>query len=261
MRADVHADAALVNPVAADVRAPPAEPGPLLFARYALPPNTLGYCGPDEAYRLLEHVREGVVDPDLVRLERAFEGAYPYLSLIAAENGIADPLDRRVVEAYWVGNDLLDGVNSRAFAADLERRFQARTPPSERPWLAEPARRGLPVHHNVHVLGVMPRIGLLRAGLAPDLVGMVGSCLIRPARVVSVEAGRLTVMVRPLTLRDRRLTLGPPREEQVASLLDGSAATDDWVALHWGTAVDLVGASARRYLVAITAAAAAGLSV
>jgi hypothetical protein len=213
------------------------EPGPLLFARYALPPNTLGYCGPDEARSLLEHVREGVVDPDLIRLERAFEGAYPYLSLIAAQNGIADPLDRRVVEAYWIGNELLDGVDPRAFAADLERRFRSRTPPTERPWLAEPARRGLPVHHNVHVLEVMPRIGLLRTGLVPDLAAMLGNCLIRPARVLSVEPGRLTVLARPLKLVDGRFSLGSPRSEEVASLLDGTIGPSDLVAVHWGIAV------------------------
>jgi hypothetical protein len=214
------------------------EAGPLLFARYALPPNTLGYCGPDEARSLLEHVREGVVDPDLVRLERAFEGAYPYLSMIAAQNGIADPLDRRVVEAYWVGNELLDGVDPRAFAADLERRFRSRTPPGERPWLAEPARRGLPVHHNVHVLAVMPRIGLLRAGLVPDLAEMLGNCLVRPARVLSVEPGRLTVLARPLEFVDGRLSLGSSRSEEVASLLDGTIGPGGLVAVHWGIAVD-----------------------
>ena len=36
-----------------------------------------------------------------------FEGAWPYLQLIAASNGIAEPLDPRVVEAYWTGNRLV----------------------------------------------------------------------------------------------------------------------------------------------------------
>jgi hypothetical protein len=237
-----------------------AEPGPLLFARYALPPNSLGYCGPDEARSLLEHIREGVVDPDLVRLERAFEGAYPYLSLIAAQNGIADPLDRRVVEAYWLGNELLDGVDPRAFAADLERRFRSRTPAKERPWLAEPARRGLPPHHNTHVLAVMPRIGLLRSGLVPDLVELLGRCLIRPARVLSVEHDHLTVLASPLIVDDGHLALGPLCEERVSSLLDGSLAPNDWVALHWGVAVDALDMSTRRRLDGIARAAATRIS-
>ncbi len=39
--------------------------GPLLFARFAYPPNELGYCGPDAAGELLDHVDATVVDPDL----------------------------------------------------------------------------------------------------------------------------------------------------------------------------------------------------
>ena len=30
--------------------------GPSLFARFAYPPNALGYCGPDDSRGLLEHV-------------------------------------------------------------------------------------------------------------------------------------------------------------------------------------------------------------
>ena len=57
--------------------------------------------------------------PGAVADRRGFEGAYPYLELIASENGIADPLDARVVEAYWLGNDLLEHVGPRARHDDL----------------------------------------------------------------------------------------------------------------------------------------------
>ena len=103
--------------------------GALLFARFAAPPNSLGYCGGNDHRALVDHLRAGVDGPDLVRLCRAFEGAWPYLRLIATSAGIADPLDRRVVEAYWLGNGLLDRVAPAAFAVDLERRFRPRTGP------------------------------------------------------------------------------------------------------------------------------------
>ena len=44
------------------------------------------------------------IDRGLRDLAAGFEGAYPYLELIAAANGIEDPLDTRVVDAYWIGN-------------------------------------------------------------------------------------------------------------------------------------------------------------
>ena len=58
-------------------------PGPLLFVRYAYPPNSLGYCGPADSAALRGYGTAGVVDPGLVQLARAFAGAWPYLELIA----------------------------------------------------------------------------------------------------------------------------------------------------------------------------------
>ena len=50
-----------------------------------------------------------------------FEGAWPYLQLIAAANRIDDPLDPRVVDAYWVGNGLLDKVGAASRSRDTSR--------------------------------------------------------------------------------------------------------------------------------------------
>src|SRR5436190_409542 len=75
--------------------------GSRMFVRYAYPPNALGYCGPD-GFR--DYAEAGVVDQGLVQQVQAFSGAWPYLELISAGCDIKDPLDRRVVEAYWVGN-------------------------------------------------------------------------------------------------------------------------------------------------------------
>ncbi len=85
----------------------------LLFGRYAFPPNQLGYCGAPDYLALFEYVAQHRADKGLIELERRFEGAYPYLQLIAQANGIPDPFDRRVVEAYWIGNACLDGVEPR----------------------------------------------------------------------------------------------------------------------------------------------------
>ena len=60
--------------------------GPLLFARYAYPPNALGLCGADETRTLLEYGDAHVSDGGLSELARTFHGAWPYLSLIAHAN-------------------------------------------------------------------------------------------------------------------------------------------------------------------------------
>jgi len=92
--------------------------GPLMFVRYAYPPNALGYCGPADFAAFREYAVAGVVDRGLVQLAQAFAGAWPYLELIATGCGIGDPLDRRVVEAYWVGNDLQATVEYRPLCWD-----------------------------------------------------------------------------------------------------------------------------------------------
>ena len=89
------------------------ESGATRFARYAFPPNELGYCGPDDASVLLQHATYGGGTVEVAARARQFEGAWAYLSALSDATGL-EPLDPLVVEAYWVGNDLLDKVDPQA---------------------------------------------------------------------------------------------------------------------------------------------------
>jgi hypothetical protein len=84
-----------------DTPAPPLD-GTLRFIRYGFMPNRLRYCGGDDHPTLFQYGLAGVSDGGLTPLLRRFTGALPYLQLIARANGIADPFDPRVVEAYWI---------------------------------------------------------------------------------------------------------------------------------------------------------------
>jgi hypothetical protein len=206
--------------------------GPLAFARFAAPPNVLGYCGGDDHATLVEHLRLGLDGEELLRLCRAFEGAWPYLELIAGAAGIVDPLDPRVVEAYWLGNGLLDRVPPRAFGEHLRARFRGRTARNEWPWLADKPGSGAVPHHSFHVLEVMPRIGMLREGMLAALLPAMEQCLIRPATVLASSPGELTVAVPPLLHIDGGLRFGPAVEARVTAV--GPAPRPDTaVAVHW----------------------------
>ena len=89
--------------------AAPEVTGPVLFARYAFPPNHHGYCGPADTTGFLQLGLAGD-DRGLRAMAQEFAGAWPYLELIAHGTGLDDPLDRRVVEAYWVGSPRLDRI-------------------------------------------------------------------------------------------------------------------------------------------------------
>ena len=93
------------------------------FIRYAFMPNRLRYCGGDDNRTLFQYGIEHVIDGGLPSVLRRFTGAFPYLQLIARSNGISDPFDQRVVEAYWIGNDLLNHVEARLLCDSLLERF------------------------------------------------------------------------------------------------------------------------------------------
>ena len=75
---------------------------------------------------------------------RGFAGAWPYLELIARETGVAQPLDQRVVEAYWLGSSLLQRVEMSSFGRALFDRFRSRAGALQRSVSAEACGRGSP---------------------------------------------------------------------------------------------------------------------
>src|SRR6478672_6938187 len=169
--------------------------GPVLFARYAYGPNRFGYCGPDDADELLEAGAAGQ-DRVLRALAQRFEGAYPYLALIARSAGIADPLDRRVVEAYWLGSELLRAVPASAFGASIDERFRDRVRPTDWRWLATKPIDGAKPVHAFHVLDVFPRVGLIRGGQIDGVLQVMDSCRIPATSCRSTGRGHATASTR-----------------------------------------------------------------
>jgi len=227
-------------------------PGPLLFARYAFPPNERGYCGPADHAALHGYGMAGVSDPGLVLLARAFAGAWPYLQLIAAANRIADPLDARVVAAYWVGNSLLDNAPMSDFGPFLEEAFRPR---AGRGWapIAGTVVAGAVPHHSFHVFCVYPWTGLLRAGRSEPSLHVLDRCRIGWGRVVSApDDGTVLVRQHPLTWDGRSFGLGPaePRPARIGFV--ASLAPGDWVSLHWDCVCDRLTSAQVRTLSGLT---------
>ncbi len=216
-------------------------PGPVRFAHFAYPPNVLGYCGPDDHRGLLEQGATGAGQPiderGLRELARGFEGAWPYLELIAAANRIGDPLDDLVVEAYWIGNRLLDRVDAELLGRSMEERFRA---PAGRSFehLGASVADGARPHHQFHVFAVYPWVGLLRSGHVDAALHVLDRCRIRWGRIVATTPGEALVRCRPLAWDGSHLTLGAARTERAIVADDGYSFVADlgageWVALHW----------------------------
>lgn len=208
--------------------------GQLRFIRYGFMPNRLRYCGGDENRTLFEYGVENVVDGGLTALLQSFTGALPYLKLIAHENGIADPFDARVVDAYWIGNDLLRRVEVRQLYDALRARYGKQLQGKALDLVLSKAPAGARPHHNFHVFDVHSRTGQLEHSLET-----MDQCRVSWGRVTQVNGPELTVERQPLLLEQGKLVLGSARPVTVVRQIEGRGFADDarvgdWISLHWG---------------------------
>jgi hypothetical protein len=214
--------------------------GMVRFIRYGFMPNRLRYCGDDENRLLFDHALEEVVDGSLKGHLQKFTGALRYLQLIARANGFADPFDPRVVDAYWIGNDLLDRVEVRQLYDSLLERFDKQLQGRTRDLVLGKAPAGARPHHSFHVLDVHSRVGELGQSLAT-----MDHCRVSWGTVVDVAGGELVVDRVPLLLEQGKLVLGRPTRERVMRQIDGrgfvdGARTGDVVSIHWGWACEVL---------------------
>ena len=208
--------------------------GAVLFARYAYPPNQLGYCGPGDPDVLLEHGSAGSGDDAIAARARQFDGAWVYLELIAQAAGIDDPLDPRVVRAYWIGGELLDQVDPSVLLDRLRIVFRDQVGGY---WNRIDRTDRALAHHSFQVLAVYPWVPLL-ASAGTTALSVLDQCRIRWGRIERIDGEQATVRSQPLVWDSRRLSLGEERDE-TARWSDGGRSLSapltpgDRVALHW----------------------------
>jgi len=225
------------------------EDGLLTFARYAFPPNLLNLCGPNENRELFDTLAQGDSGPELKNLLVRFEGAVPYLRLIAEKNGIKNIFDPRVVEAYWLGNALLNKVEVRDIYSNIEKRFKRAMKPKEWFWIVSESIQGAKPFHGFHVFDVYRRVGLLRSNETKNFLATMDMCRVAWGRVESVNPGRenkknpsfglALVKYNPLKFGGGKMRLG---EEKIrrSFLLDNSIKPGDAVSLHWDYVCDKI---------------------
>ena len=194
--------------------------GLLRCARYSFAPNKLRYCGPDKNKELEAYLKVRVEDRGLKQLLNDFQVMYPYLKLIADENGINDPFDEQVVEAYWLGNELLDSVSLKSFF----NHSQPRLTKKDLRWFEVKLGRGAKPNHNFHVFNFWKRTGHL-ARL--QTVETMDNCRISAGEVVDLN----NVKTNRLVYQHGQLSFEPAIKE-VQSLENGYKP-GDLVTIHW----------------------------
>jgi hypothetical protein len=213
--------------------------GMLRCARYAFSPNKLKYCGPnDKNFQLFSHITEGVEDQGLVEILDDFSAMYPYLQLIARENNIVDPLDERVVEAYWIGNELLEGVKSKGFFDYLKegKYTKEKIKPKDLKWIVDKVPMGAKVHHSFHVFNVWSKTD---HEAKSQMVSTMNSCRISWGEIKSKEKSKLKVKTQELVYEEGKLKLVPKKIREVSWRIgDKELIKDikkgDLITIHWG---------------------------
>jgi hypothetical protein len=223
--------------------------GYTLFARYAFPPNELGYCGPADSNVLLR----GDNPDDVAAHAKEFDGAWPYLRAIAEAAGKPDALDADAVRSYWVGGPHLDMVDPRALLNRLRRAFTGQATGLLHD-IDEP--RGVLAHHSFHVLVVYPWVRFLDVDAATALK-VLQDCRIRWGTVDSVDGEHAVIVSNPLEFTDGALSLGPPMPERVRWTRDSLSlipppAPGDVVSAHWDWACGVLREDERTALATAT---------
>jgi hypothetical protein len=217
------------------IEAPSAQAGLLRFIHYSFMPNRLGYCGPDRNQLLFDHAIAGEADRSLLPTLTQFLGPMPYLRAVARGAGLRDPFDERVVEAYWVGNELLERADAHDLFESLHDRFRRQLPREVMEVVAGKVPSGARAHHSFHVFDVWRQV----ARLDGDVLAQIDACRISWGRVVAVDGASVTVERPPVVVQDAKLALGPAARSTALRLIDGRGfvtelVPGDVVSMHWG---------------------------
>ena len=216
--------------------------GILTCARYSFAPNYYKYCGPDKNKQISSYLSETAADGNLSKTLGQFDVLFRYLSLIAHSNNIADPFDLRVVEAYWIGNSLLEKVKPTQLGNHLlyDQQLKKRLPPKMLKWVVEKIPKGVKVHHSFHVFNIFIRTGHL---IAPHTIDTMDQCRIGWGKVIKVESGKWKVESQKLTIQNKKLFFIKSIRDLIAPF-DGSIKNKlkpgDLVSFHWGFICDKI---------------------
>lgn len=221
--------------------------------KYAFGPNRLHLCGPDANKEILSYMAERFSDGGLTALLKQFKTMSPYLQRIAEANNLADPFDDKVVEAYWIGNDLLNGVSKKQFYAHLTDglKINKLLKIKEFRQVEEKLGLGAKMHHSFHVFNIWKRTG---NDPSYHTLESMDKCRISWGDVTSIDGPSIIVRTRPLLFDDRgMLMLGSDTENRkITRKLHDDYMIDlkigDIITMHWDMPCEIITAGQKDQL-------------
>jgi len=209
------------------------ESGVILSAKYAFPPNRLKYCGANSFQNALASFSKGTASASLLERElKKFRVQNAYLRLIARCSGLK-PFDKKVTEAFWLGNPILEKVGENDLRTFILRNLfgPGLLSASRAKKIASRIRPGCSPHHSFHALFVGSATGKMRRTL-----GNASSCLVRWGEVESALDGKAVVRASGLERKNGKVIFGRPRSSLFNSPFE-KLHRGDPVSLHWDCVV------------------------
>lgn len=215
-------------------------------ALYGYLPNKLGFCGPDgkRENKIIEDFLTGRnFSPKIFSIMEKFKGAYSYYKLIAKKNGIKNFLNKKVVEAYWIGNNLLKKVNRRDICKMIQEEFVESGMLSEKDALKRIKNipKNSKPHHSFHVF----IFGTVTNKINLNTLALKDICRVGWGRVIDKKRkDRLFIKYQPIEARGGSLIFGKVIEKEIVwnKKIIPKIKLGDTVSVHWGMAVEKISA-------------------
>ncbi|MEI8096764.1 MAG: DUF6390 family protein [Candidatus Moraniibacteriota bacterium] len=218
--------------------------GVLRCSRYAFGPNRLHYCGPDANREIFSYINESITDVGLTALLKKFETLYPYLRLIAEANALTDPFHEKVVEAYWLGNQLLENVSKKQLYKNLvdDHSMKKRLTMKAFGIISDKIGGEALPHHSFHVLNIWKNTG---TSLDEQIIESMRECIVSWGTVTKVAGPAMTVSTQPFIYETNHFCLGEPIYRIVYRPFDTSdnfedVKVGDIITLHWGVPCEII---------------------
>jgi len=213
-----------------------------LASLYGIYPQELGFCGPQNKSKkeaLFDFIFGKKVSSKKIRkILTNFSGAYPYYRLIAKSNKIRDIFDKKVVEAYWTGNNLLEKVKTEDFKKMIARDFSK--PGLLSKGIAEKKAKEIPEgakpHNSFHVFVIGSVTGRVKLkGRLLDLCRVSWGKAIKQSIINNKQLTKIIVKYQPLVGK-KSLKLGKSVRKEIFwdKNLIHNIKIGDWVSFHWG---------------------------
>ncbi len=207
-----------------------------LASRFSLPPNSLGYCGHNTAP---EKFNSCVINGNCAGVEEELEKfivLHPYLKTIAELTG-KSKFDHEVIEAYTIGNSLLDKIPENGYAKLLDNFLEQGVPD----FFVEQLRTEIPKKFiPTHLFQVL-HVGVGRAsGSVPFNLDSANNCMVRWGNITKVNNSELTVVLNTLEGNLEKKSLKIINKHETLNFNEGftpKLKVGSTIAVHWNQVI------------------------